>query len=346
MTLVLGAASEDGFVHLSDRWLTREDLRRPQDMRANKTVVVAFHGFMLAIGYTGPGYLHGRPTDQVIAEAVADCTFEGRFASGGFEVTSPRMLDLWWTVERVRASLNHHLRSVPERFRAGFAVDIVGMHWSRRYTRPLAWSLGMKRGQLTLARETLPLSRSRFALTVEGAGRVHVAGVYRDLRDQKGGIADLADLQDRLLEVFKRVAAAEPTSVGPDAMTVIGKIRDHRPDITVELVKAPPTPASLVREDRRDLEGHTPWILTPGHVMAPSMILGDQALNVADGSGYEVRLRIVGGPLLSTVEEGRPILMMRSQARLGPLGQMPPLEARYGTTPAWVRELELPPTSS
>jgi len=74
MTLILAAVCGRYAFHASDRLTTTNVSRRfPSgefDPHSNKTVIVCGPESWLAIGYTGIAFLDGRPTDQLIAEAV------------------------------------------------------------------------------------------------------------------------------------------------------------------------------------------------------------------------------------------------------------------------------------
>jgi len=340
MTLILGGASQGGFAHVSDRWLTRSDLRSPQDTDANKTIVVVFYEFMMAIGYTGVAYLGSKPTDQVIAETVADAAFDDRFSHGSFEVASAKMLRLWQTVERMRAGLDARLQRIPTLSAQGFAIDMVGLHFRRGYSVPFAWTLAMQDGGLKLARAGLGGDPGRFGLTAEGSGAPHVMQIWHDLRTEKGAVADLGSLRHRLVEVLRAVSLKAGGTVGPEAMSVIGTIEDARPQLAIELTHFPVgTQAFGITSKASNPAGHSPWVLTPGTVLAPSLVLGNLQMTIGTEAGFEVGVTVKGGPLPSQTAGGRLLNAVRSQARLDPLGQPRAPDLRCTVTPKWMNHL-------
>ncbi len=75
MTLIVAVATGNFAVHASDRYVSvQKTPRNPSgdwDVNANKTVIVMGSDCWVVLGYTGLAYLDGKPTDQVIAEAIS-----------------------------------------------------------------------------------------------------------------------------------------------------------------------------------------------------------------------------------------------------------------------------------
>ena len=75
MTLIVAAVAGNWAFHASDRFVsvepTPDNPTGEFDPHSNKTVVVVGSDCWLVLGYTGIAYLDGKPTDQVIAEAIS-----------------------------------------------------------------------------------------------------------------------------------------------------------------------------------------------------------------------------------------------------------------------------------
>ncbi|MGV0993529.1 MAG: hypothetical protein ACOYB7_14880 [Mycobacterium sp.] len=75
MTLIVAVSTGNFAVHASDRYVSvQRTPRSPSgdwDVNANKTVVAIGSDCWVVLGYTGLAYLDGKPTDQVIAEAIS-----------------------------------------------------------------------------------------------------------------------------------------------------------------------------------------------------------------------------------------------------------------------------------
>jgi hypothetical protein len=75
VTLIVAVATGNYAIHASDRYVSVQPTpKNPSgdwDMHSNKTVVAIGSDCWLVIGYTGLAYLDGKPTDQLIAEAIS-----------------------------------------------------------------------------------------------------------------------------------------------------------------------------------------------------------------------------------------------------------------------------------
>ena len=88
MTLIVGLVAGNWAFHASDRFISVEPTKTnptgEYDPHSNKTVVVVGTDCWVVLGYTGLAFLDGRPTDQLIAEAVS-----------GYDELPPAMMT-WW----------------------------------------------------------------------------------------------------------------------------------------------------------------------------------------------------------------------------------------------------------
>jgi hypothetical protein len=75
MTLIVAVATGNYAIHASDRYVSVQPTPKNKsgdwDLHANKTVVAIGSDCWVVIGYTGLAYLDGKPTDQLIAEAIS-----------------------------------------------------------------------------------------------------------------------------------------------------------------------------------------------------------------------------------------------------------------------------------
>ncbi|MDP7733983.1 hypothetical protein [Mycobacterium paragordonae] len=106
MTLIVAVATGNFAVHASDRYVSvQKTPRNPSgdwDVNANKTVVVIGSDCWVVLGYTGLAYLDGKPTDQVIAEAISgyDDLSGGAAFMPWFEERYPHYREIRDRVER------------------------------------------------------------------------------------------------------------------------------------------------------------------------------------------------------------------------------------------------------
>src|SRR5207253_2787336 len=108
-------------LHVSDRLVSKGGT--PHDLLANKTVLLRAADGLLALGYTGPAYIEGKPTDTWIAETVSGTVLghEGAVRMG----TSP-IRDIGWSLHL----LCQRLRADPDFQRIGGSVSGVGWQWN------------------------------------------------------------------------------------------------------------------------------------------------------------------------------------------------------------------------
>ena len=75
MTLIVAAVAGNWAFHASDRFVsvepTPDNPTGEFDPHSNKTIVVVGSDCWLVLGYAGIAYLDGKPTDQLIAEAIS-----------------------------------------------------------------------------------------------------------------------------------------------------------------------------------------------------------------------------------------------------------------------------------
>lgn len=73
--LIVSAVAGDWAFHASDRFVsvdpTLDNPTEEYDPHANKTVVAVGADCWVVLGYTGLAFLDGKPTDQLIAEAIS-----------------------------------------------------------------------------------------------------------------------------------------------------------------------------------------------------------------------------------------------------------------------------------
>lgn len=218
MTLILGAVAQTVAHQAGDRLVLAARGKRlsQHDPLSNKQVVVIAPDALVAIGYTGLAYLGGRPTDDVIAEAVA-----GLPVGRGITAVA-RISPIHDVANRIAECLSD---AVANDARFGVDVAMVGLKRGRRgRVEPLLWEIKKRPGaelEVERAEETPFDWGRRFA--VQHIGDIDQAEIERPVRAMKAleeeGI-DRRDAITRLLVETIRKISEKKATVGADCMVV------------------------------------------------------------------------------------------------------------------------------
>jgi hypothetical protein len=280
MTLILGAVFGNWAVHASDRHVTVSTTRRnptgEHDPNANKTVVVTGSDCWLVLGYTGLAYLDGKPTDQVIAEAIS-----------GYENLSPDAAFTFWQRlpglhyreirDRVEKKLNDAYTRVPRATAEGYPTTV------------LATGLQRKDGMVTkvMFRTTIKATSSTsvelrppaqiykaFRLVGVGACKKEICKRAEELIVSATSVEDVRDILRGAVVATSRLTPR----VGDDVMTVILDQSKRKISTAFWPGKNKRLPAlfqQVADEDEQQLVASatvaTPYILTPGTIYGPSV---------------------------------------------------------------------------
>lgn len=291
MTLILGAVAHSVAHQAGDRLVVVKRGKRlsRHDPLSNKQVVVVAPDALVAIGYAGLAYLGGRPTDDVIAEAVAGAPL-GR----GMQLSSMGQISpIYDVASRIADCLNSRItKDAP----SGVEVAMVGLKRGKRERiEPLVWEIRKWPGaevQVRRAEETPFDWRSRFA--VQAIGDIDTTEIERTRQAIKAldvGI-DRSDAISRLLvETIRRTSRKKATTVGADCMVVRLWRRANK---SVAEVEFRPVARGHVSPRRTGQPlsfpaAYSPWFLAPGFIASPAIVKGDGGWVI--GNDVEFRIR-------------------------------------------------------
>lgn len=304
MTLIIGMVGQAVAHQVGDRLVSaaRGTRTAPHDPLANKQVVVVTADALVAIGYTGLAYLEGRPTDDVIAEAVA-----GHPVGGGITFPAPMLSPIYEIANRVTERLAH---AVPNSGGYGVDVMMVGLKRGKRdRTEPLLWRIRKEPGARAEIRrhEETPFDwRTRFSL--DAIGDIDRPGIEPAVQAinaiEETGI-NRRDAVTRILVGAVRRASETRKTIGADCMVVrlwreggkaIAEV-EYQPVARERVtIKAQGGPVSFPA-------AYSPWFLAPGWVSSPSVVKGggwnlgniEFRIRVPDTRGEEGPLAYFGG---------------------------------------------------
>jgi hypothetical protein len=278
MTLILSVVNPSYALQVGDRLLTVDE--NPFDPFANKNILLLGRDGWLSIGYTGPAFLRGVPTDARIADALTDgAAMEGwgmRFGAGveTRDIGSSLM------------TLTDMLNAFPGFRRGNGEVNAVGWQWGRRrqLRRSVLWTISTRQGEQLELRQHLPrpLADGWNNLWLASAGDDPFT--REELADLNAHIAqcghDFYSAERLLVAAVRRAAARRPT-IGPNCTSIL--IRPGSPRI-----RFIPQDAHLVVTGQGHVEvGFSPWIIGPGAIAPPAQLVGSFRIHTG-GVGVEI----------------------------------------------------------
>ena len=248
------------------------------DLHANKTVIATGSDCWLVLGYTGLAYLDGKPTDQVIAEAIS-----------GYEDLSGDAATIHWFPERyphyreIRDRVESKLRDAYSRLPRATAdkhatlVLASGVQRRRGLISGVMFQVTAQGNKVT-AGELMPAQR-----LADGAYRVGAVGmvnrdVIRRMDERLDGAASLEVIRDRMMDAVAETSQLTEL-VGDDVMGVI--LDKQASTISTHFRRADPDRQRELwqkvdfLQDQPRLKAmttvSTPYVLTPGMIWAPAI---------------------------------------------------------------------------
>lgn len=298
MTLIITKTSIHYSIIVADRLLTVVGSGDPFDTRANKCIVFGARDGIIAIAYSGFGYIGEVPSDQWIAERLIGEVFSRSERLPAICFRDPKKaLDIGRSIERLRTALNNAKEDIPlnRRFTwANMSMDVLAVGWQwyrRKRPRPVMIHLGKRAGSNSFMVNRT--SRHEFS-----GGRFRI-----------GVIPGEHVTQDELSLLSNEVSSKAPNDVEQILGNFIVEKAEHVQQIGNELTSilvTPPnlrrvlvrflsseTPTELIRTGYRRWSrasiSYSPWILCPGVVSAPSRVVGGG--HVVECGGYRVELQ-------------------------------------------------------
>lgn len=280
MTLIVAVAAGNSAIHASDRYVsvqpTPTNRSGDWDLHSNKTVVAIGSDCWLVIGYTGLAYLDGKPTDQLIAEAISgyDDLSGGAAFIPWFRPQYPHYREIR---DRIEQKIGDAYSRLPEATANKYATLVLASGVQRKDNKVYGVMFqitiqGKTSNAIELAPDRLPPSEFR----------IHAVGmVNNDLISsaRERIIAEAHSPEDIRNILMDAVTATSKLTdyVGDDVMGVIL----DKPNDTVSTLFSPADPqrqAELLQQlqnlDERFKQMasvSTPFVLTPGMIYGPSL---------------------------------------------------------------------------
>jgi hypothetical protein len=317
VTIVVSVCVDGVGIQASDRLVTVEAAE--YDPVANKAIVLVARDGLLTIGYSGLAYIRNVPTDEVIAGLLAgDNLSQGMM--GGLSGT---VANLWDRIDDLRTGLSRWFQPLRLEHRCQpLELSIVGFQRRRDSWRRVSWEITNHGAGSTFElidytpRDRLPhLRRVGSQLPYQVIGTFD-AQADDDLRNAfgvaSGGGAE--ELENALVDGIRRIAKRTPV-VGSDCLTLRITPFAQPPEQPHLLVRYHPDlhgRATLRSEARDDIEVpaiFTPWIITPGLYIAPSIVTGGGNSTV---NGLIYRTELPQGAIVRGLPRG----LITAQSRL------------------------------
>lgn len=285
MTLIVSAVVGNWAIHASDRLVGKKPTPKAaaveHDRHSNKTVVVCARECWVVIGYTGLAYLDGRPTDQLIAEAVSGCD---DLSDSTFTVwRPPPELHYREIRNRIERKLKGAYARLPKAIAARYATSVLGAGIQRKDGRVhKVMFRATAHGDFVSSAELGPTVNAFQAFRMYAVGMSHRPTLDRAQSRIKALSCPKEELADAVRDILKNVVldvhALAPTSVGEDVMTVV--LDNESRIVRTALHLADPAKQAvlhrqaMVNGDERFAKLTTiatPFVLTPGMIYGPSV---------------------------------------------------------------------------
>lgn len=274
MTLNLTFASTRYVHQVTDRLLTCVGVC--VDPLANKNVIYWARDAIVTLGYTGLAYLEGIPTDQWLAESLADFTFDrsGRFRT--FIRCGP--LPQWRDIGLSVKCLCEKLQTALKRARSEtFEIIIAGWQWGRRErTRPIIWSVSYPDGKG--GAETTRLPRRWYMPMRTKLGATPGGNISdQDFREVAARLpAQSADEVEAALVHGIRLTANKNCLVGPHCISIGLPDPKRRLEVRVRYIPLG-FQTAVVTGGGRTLEvpaAFSPWVVGQSLIAPPLILVG------------------------------------------------------------------------
>jgi hypothetical protein len=283
MTLIVAVTTQRYAIHASDRYVSVQPTPKHKspdwDLNANKTVIAVGSDCWLVLGYSGLAYLDGKPTDQLIAEAIS-----------GFDDLSGKA----GMVTQIGRKDHPHYRAIRDQIekKIGDAYSRIPLATANTYgTSVLASGVQRKDNQImgvmfqiavagtsSGAIELAPHRLQRNQFMMRATGTVDNS-IIEKARQRIAALTNLFEpyvIRDILIEAVAETGKV-CDAVGEDVM---GVVLDKRSN-TISTVFRSPKPerlADLLQQTRLSDERYkqmasvsTPYVITPEWTFFPSI---------------------------------------------------------------------------
>jgi hypothetical protein len=286
VTLIVSAVVGNWAFHASDRFVsvdpTPDNPTGEYDPHANKTVVVVGTDCWVVLGYTGIAYLDGKPTDQLIAEAIS-----------GYDELPPAMSTFW------QRPPNLHYREIRNRVEAKLKDAYTRLSESEKRRATLVSAAGVQEkdslvtkvmfrmtvvGDTATSVELRPDTQQFNAFYIDAVGMVHNPTIDRAKARLSAITGSAEEVPDTVREILKDAVLETSTltnKVGDNVMTVVldnpGQAirtglhitdRQRQADLFETARQQQP---DMLDQFAHRLTVSTPYVLMPGNIWGPSI---------------------------------------------------------------------------
>lgn len=290
MTLIVSAVCGPWAFQASDRRLSVQTSAKGPltewDASSNKTIIVVGADCWLVIGYTGIGYLNGRPTDQYLAECIT-----------GIDDLSDAAAMFWWS-----AGPDVHYREIRNRVAVGLekayakllpgvrnnyktAVLASGLQrstWQARNVKRVTFRVDML-GPSSSSVELVPRHLPWWSFNLSAVGMCH-NGILNKLIDDLSEFIrstppdaqapDRIGIRDLMMQAVRDTAATAPDTVGKHVVGAI--LNPYDRNISTVFSAADPSGEPPIKQNISEAFAKlpripTPWLLRPGISNGPSV---------------------------------------------------------------------------
>lgn len=282
MTLHLTALTPTYVLQVSDRRLTRLDTRQTYPL-ANKNVVFAASDGIVTIGYTGPAYLEGVPTDTWIACKLASEDHRP-FRDGkgpGMRVHYGRpQNESWPTVEQAVELLRQQTEVVSARLRGDevmrHQIQIAGWQSHDDGFRLVSWTVENSDAKLRVFVKEAddlekPFLMSSIPDSALSSDEVEQFNLWDSLWPQGECMKSLVEI---VRYVSKRGGPRGP--VGPDCMAILLPNPDEEKKCYFRYEPVTEGRADFLADGRSSEvpAAFSPWLVGPGLHAPPAILTG------------------------------------------------------------------------
>lgn len=307
MTLVLTLVTTRYVMQVADRLVTTDGKRF--DPASNKSLIYLARNAIVTIGYSGLAYLDGIPTDEWIAQKLWGRELprhdDGRAVGHVLGGELRQSLDIGRAIERVRSGSQNALRKDRGALKARFLqIVLAGWQWrrmgSRTICRPILHSISSERqnGQICCDVDSVPrywhyeraLRDGRLCpplMLLPIPITTDTPQAYMpELRTRLEPVAHRPNTSRQTLVKEIQTQAANVPTIGKDCMCIYIP-RPNASVIEADYISAEWEPRISARGEIYSAS-YSPWIIGPGSLHAPSIILGTQKAQIGS---FAVRLR-------------------------------------------------------
>lgn len=340
LTLVISKVSRRFVIQVSDRLLTSYGSQLPFDTAANKSIIYFARDAYVAISYSGLAYLEGIPTDEWIGRVLSGDPWDvpcggpgGHFGTriqAGQEIHAK---DIGLSIRLLRDQLAAVMQSEPAGHRQ-YAPQVTISGWQRgkRAWRPILYYLcdlgegsyytgfgwsrrhGWERGMFYL--DFVPRRNPLFPSEVR-----ELDDRFKQPHTEEGARVLIGD--------YIRRAADRSLVVGRDYLSILLPPPGARFIETRYVANG--ASSSIHRSDELNIASalgskrpgpvaYSPWVIAPGFVRSPSLLIGSSSFPIGD---FTVNTLGPEGPT------GRTIFLVLSQHRPTPRGTQRRSAAEY-----------------